>query len=312
MADLLITGADGQVGWELARRAAAAGLDAVAVNRAGLDIADRAAVARVMAQVAPRVVANAAAYTGVDAAETEADRAFAVNRDGPGFLGDACAAAGALLVHISTDYVFDGTKPGAYGEDDATAPLGVYGASKLAGEEAVRASGARHVILRTSWVYGVHGRNFVKTMLRLGGERDRLGVVDDQHGCPTFAGDLADAVLALASRELAGGFAPGGLGTFHCAGQGATTWCGLARRIFQLAGPHLPHIPVVDAIATADYPTPARRPANSVLDCARLAQAHGLALRPWPDALAEMLDAVLAGTESRAATPQLQRQSGSP
>lgn len=312
MADLLITGADGQVGWELARRAKAAGLDAVALGRAGLDIADRAAVMRVVAETEPRVVVNAAAYTGVDQAEREADLAYAVNRDGPGLLGAACAGTGALMVHISTDYVFDGTKPGAYQEDDATAPLGVYGTSKLAGEAAVRTSGARHVILRTSWVYGIHGRNFVKTMLRLAAERERLGVVDDQRGCPTFAGDLAGAVLALAKRELAGGLAPGGLGTFHCAGQGATTWCGFAREIFRRAGSSLPRVPVVDAIATADYPTPARRPANSVLDCGRLAAIHGLALRPWPDALAEMLGTVLAGAEDAPAAPHLQRQSGSP
>ncbi|MCB9957443.1 MAG: dTDP-4-dehydrorhamnose reductase [Rhodospirillaceae bacterium] len=312
MADLLITGADGQVGWELARRAKAAGLDAVALGRAGLDIADRTAVARVVAEAAPRVVVNAAAYTGVDQAEREPDLVYAVNRDGPGFLGAACAGPGALLVHISTDYVFDGSNPAAYGEGDATAPLGVYGASKLAGEAAVGTSGARHVILRTSWVYGVHGRNFVKTMLRLAAERERLGVVDDQRGCPTFAGDLADALLALATRELAGGLPPDGLGTFHCAGQGATTWCGFARAIFRLVASALPRVPVVDAITTADYPTAARRPANSVLDCGRLAAVHGLALRPWPDALAEMLGTFLAGVEDAPAERHVQPQSGSP
>lgn len=289
MVDVLLTGADGQLGWEIARRAG--DLAVHAANRAALDITDPAAVDRMVATVDPRLVINAAAFTAVDKAETEAEAAQAVNRDGPAHLAAACARRDIPLIHVSTDYVFDGTKTGPYTEDDPVAPLGVYGASKLAGEAAVRAALARHVIVRTAWVYGVHGHNFVKTMLRVGADRDTLRVVDDQHGCPTFAGDLADALLTIARRLIAG---DGAYGTFHCTGSGATTWCGFARRMFELAGPRLARTPTVEAITTADYPTPARRPANSVLDGTRLAQTYGLRLRPWEDALADMLDQVLA------------------
>ncbi len=289
--DLLLTGANGQVGWEIARRAKGATLRAF--DRAGLDISQRDAVMAVVAATRPKVVINAGAYTAVDKAESERDAAFAINRDGPANLAEACANTGAMLVHISTDYVFDGTKTGAYVETDATSPLGVYGASKLAGEEAVRAGTPRHVILRTAWVHGIHGNNFVKTMLRLAKERDTLRVVDDQHGCPTFAGDLAEAILAIAQRAIAGTVPADGHGTFHCVGAGETTWCGFARKIVAEAAPHLGKQPKVDAIATADYPTPAKRPANSVLDCAKLARVYGLALRRWEDGLAEMLTGTL-------------------
>ncbi|MFC5355640.1 dTDP-4-dehydrorhamnose reductase [Azospirillum himalayense] len=298
MVRLLLTGADGQLGWEVARRAAPAGIACRSTGRATLDITDRDAVRRLVREAAPSVVVNAAAYTAVDKAEADADAAYAVNRDGPAHLAEACADAGVPLIHVSTDYVFDGSKPTPYREDDPVAPLGVYGASKLAGEEAVRRLCPRHVILRTAWVYGVHGHNFVKTMLRLGRERDRLRVVDDQRGCPTFAGDLADTLLALAERldVTAGAMPAEGFGTFHATGQGATSWCGFARRIFELAAPHLAKVPHVEAITTADFPTPARRPANSVLDCGRLARVHGLTLRPWEMALPGMLDSVLSSS----------------
>jgi dTDP-4-dehydrorhamnose reductase len=291
--DILLTGANGQVGWEVARRAQ--DLSVRALTRSDLDISDAAAVQALVAATAPRVVINATAYTAVDKAESDAATAFAVNRDGPAHLAAACARADIALVHISTDYVFDGSKTGAYVENDPVAPLGVYGASKLAGEDAVRASGVRHLILRTAWVYGVHGHNFVKTMLRLGRERDLLKVVDDQHGCPTFAGDLAEAILALSRRLIAGTVSGADHGTFHCVGQGATSWCGFARTILDRAAPHLGKHPHVEAITTADYPTPARRPANSVLDCTKLTRVHGLTLRPWQDALADMLHSTLAG-----------------
>jgi dTDP-4-dehydrorhamnose reductase len=293
-ADVLLTGANGQLGWEVARRAGGAGLDARSLAHAELDIADRAKVGEVVAAVAPKVVINAAAYTAVDKAESERERAFAVNRDGAAHLADACAAAGAALIHVSTDYVFDGTKQGAYVETDPVGPLGVYGASKLAGEEAVRARAPRHVILRTAWVYGVHGANFVKTMLRLARERPELRVVDDQRGCPTAAGDLAEAALAIAGRIVAGTVPADGFGTFHCVGDGEITWCGFAREIMAQAGPRLGKPPPsVTAITTADYPTPARRPANSVLDCGKLARVYGLSLRPWRVALAEVLNGLL-------------------
>ena len=291
MAAILLTGADGQLGWEVARQGGAA---VHATTRTALDVTNRRAVADAIGRIRPGVVVNTAAYTSVDRAEAEPQAAFAVNRDGPAHLAEACARADTPLIHISTDYVFDGSKAAPYIEDDTPAPLGVYGASKLAGEDAVRSHGPHHVILRTAWVYGVHGHNFVKTMLRLAGERAHLRVVDDQHGCPTFATDLAAAVLAVARRCHDRTLAPDGYGTFHCGGGARTTWCGFARAIFDLAGPRLGAAPSVEAIATADYPTPARRPMNSVLACDRLRRVHGIALRPWAEALPDMLDAVLS------------------
>lgn len=292
--EVLLTGAAGQLGWEVARRASARDLRAAALAHADLDITDRAMVRELVAARAPKVVVNAAAYTAVDKAESERERAFAVNRDGPAHLAEACAATGAALIHVSTDYVFDGTKRGAYVETDPVGPLGVYGASKLAGEEAVRTRAPRHIILRTAWVYGVHGANFVKTMLRLARERPELRVVDDQRGCPTAAGDLAEAVLDIAGRIARGTVPPEGFGTFHGVGSGEVTWCGFAREIVTQAGPRLgkPPPPVV-AITTAEYPTPARRPANSVLDCGKLARVYGLSLRHWRAALADVLDDLL-------------------
>lgn len=290
--DILLTGARGQVGWEVARRARAAGLTVQACGHAELDITQQDAVTRAVESAAPKAVINPGAYTAVDRAESERDAAFAVNRDGPKYLAEACARAGVPLIHISTDYVFDGTKTFAYVEDDRVAPLGVYGASKLAGEDAVRASGAQHVILRTAWVYGIEGNNFVKTMIRLGRERDTLRVVADQRGCPTFAGDLADAILAV-FRNVTAEPKPDVWGTFHCVNSQPTTWNAFARQIFELAAPKLGRKPTVEAITTAEYPTPAKRPANSVLDCGKIKRIHGIALRPWPPALEEMLNAIL-------------------
>ena len=296
--DILLTGARGQLGSELFRRAA--GLSVHAVDRDGLDISDRASVMQAVERLTPKAVINAAAYTAVDKAEGDVDAAYAVNRGGPAHLAEVCAAQGIPMIHVSTDYVFDGSRSGAYREDDAVAPLGVYGESKLAGEDAVRGTLSRHVILRTAWVYGIDGHNFVKTMLRVGAERDALKVIDDQHGCPTFAGDLAEVGLIIARQMIDGTVPAGGFGTFHCTGRGTTTWCGFARKIFDLAGPRLPKVPTVEAITTAEYPTPAKRPANSVLDCSRLEQVYGIRLRPWEAALAEMLDAVLTETEDTA------------
>lgn len=288
MADILVTGANGQLGWEISRRAG--GRSIIALHRNDLDITNRDAVGKAVAEWSPKVVINAAAYTAVDKAESDPDTAFAVNRDGPAHLAEACAARGIALIHISTDYVFDGSQERGYRESDPVAPLGIYGKSKLAGEEAVRSALQQHIILRTAWVYGIHGQNFVKTMLRLGAERDQLRVVDDQHGCPTFAGDLADAVLIIAERILRGTVQQSGYGTFHCTGSGATTWCGFARKIFEIAAPHLPHNPAVEAIMTAQYPTPAVRPANSVLDCSLLDAVYGIRLRHWEEALVDMLN----------------------
>lgn len=292
--DILLTGADGQVGWEITRRAAGANASVQALTRADLDITDSKAVHRVIAAAAPRLVINAAAYTAVDKAEAEKDIAFAVNRDGPAHIAAVCAARSVPLIHISTDYVFDGRKNTPYVEEDATEPLGVYGESKLAGECAVRAFLDRHVIVRSSWIYGVHGHNFVKTMLRLSEERRILRVVDDQRGCPTFAGDLADALLALARRLTQENLPDQAYGTFHCAGEGVATWCEFAKRIFGIAEPTLKRVPDVKAITTAEYPTPARRPANSALNSAKLERIHGIKLRPWEDALTDMLGETLS------------------
>ena len=289
MAHVLLTGANGQLGREVARGARSLGLSVEAADRGQLDVTDRQAVSEAVRAVHPKVVINAAAYTAVDRAEVEPTPAYAVNRDGSLHLAEACERVGAMLIHVSTDYVFDGCKDGSYREDDPPNPLGIYGASKLAGEEAIRGTLAQHVILRTSWVYGQHGRNFVNTMLRLGSERGRLEVVDDQQGCPTYAGDLAGAVLAIARLHIQRGLSSRECGTFHCAGEGWTTWYGFALRIFAEAGARLDRLPTVHAITTAKYPTAAKRPINSVLDCSRLRQVHGLMLRPWEDALAEML-----------------------
>jgi dTDP-4-dehydrorhamnose reductase len=289
MADIFLTGSRGQLGFEVTRRASGFGLTVQGMDVDELDIRDAEAVDRVLAAARPRIVVNAAAHTAVDRAESEADLAFAINRDGPAHLAAACARAGIPLIHVSTDYVFDGSKTGPYVESDPIAPLGVYGTSKAAGEAAVRDTLPQHVILRTAWVYGVHGNNFVKTMLRVGKARDVLRVVDDQHGCPTHAGDLATAALTLARRAIDGTMPTEGWGTFHCTGTGATTWCGFAREIFRLAAPRLDRVPSVEAITTSEYPTPAARPANSVLDCGRLESVHAIRLRPWQGALAEML-----------------------
>ena len=281
---ILVTGANGQVGWELARRGAALGVRAF--DHAALDITDAAQVQTAIAAAKPGVVINAAAYTAVDKAESEREKAFLVNELGPRNLAQACAAQDIPLIHISTDYVFDGAKTAPYVESDPVSPLGVYGASKLAGERAILEAGAKAVILRTAWVFGAHGNNFVKTMLRLGAERDALRIVNDQKGCPTAAGDLAEAILKIAAR-LPGTVDPARFGIFHCVGAGPTTWFEFARAIFDAAKPA--RAPALTPITTAEYPTPARRPANSVLECGKLAAAHGITLRHWAAALAEML-----------------------
>lgn len=292
---LLVTGCAGQLGVELTRHAPGS----LGLARDGLDISDREAVGAALGAAKVEgcsVVVNAAAYTGVDKAESDSARAFAVNRDGPGNLAEACARLDLPLIHVSTDYVFDGTKTGAYVETDPIAPLGVYGASKEAGERAVRGRLNQHLILRTSWVYAGHGANFVRTMLRLAGERDELRVVDDQHGIPTSAGDIARAILAISAKLGAAReedrYIP--WGTYHYTATGPTTWCGFARVIVERAATRTGRQPKVTAISTAEFPTPARRPANSVLDCARIEQVFAPQRRPWQDGLNEVLDQLLA------------------
>ena len=291
---ILLTGANGQVGWELSNRSGQQGFEVLALDRSDLDITDPVSVRREINRSGVSLVVNAAGYTAVDEAESEPELAFAVNRDGPAYLASACEKAGIPLVHISTDYVFDGQKQGAYLETDPVSPLGVYGKSKAAGEVEVRKHLRKHLILRTSWVYGIRGHNFVQTMLRLGREREVIQVVADQHGCPTYAADLAETILRVAAHVFEGGQVH--WGTYHYCGQGVTSWHGFAEAIFKLARKYIPlKVKQTEAVTTAEYPTAAQRPANSVLDCSLFRSHFGFAPKPWNESLATMLDQVLSG-----------------
>lgn len=280
----LVLGVGGQLGHELMRAAWPAGTEVVGLAHPDFDLTRPGDVDRVMAGHEPDALVNATAYTAVDKAESEAGVAYIVNRDGPAAMAAACAARNIPLIHVSTDYVFDGTRNGAYVEDDPVCPLNVYGASKAAGETAVRLGHSRHVILRTSWVYSAYGQNFVKTMRRLGAERDELRVVADQYGAPTAAADLAAAIVAIANRAVS---APESTpwGTYHYTGGGETTWCGFAERIFQHMAATTGRRPRLTPISAAEYPTPARRPTNSRLDCTRVRTAFGVATPAWEDSL---------------------------
>ena len=274
-------------------RGASARLPVLGLARAELDIRDRSAVREAIERSKPGIVINAAGYTSVDRAESDAEAAFAVNRDGAGNLASACGTSRIPLLHISTDYVFDGRKSGAYLEDDATAPLGVYGASKLAGEESVRARLEEHVILRTSWVFSAHGANFLKTILRLARERPTLKVVRDQEGGPTPAGAIAEALLAIAAAVDRG---ERRWGTYHLCGAPATSWYGFASAILEAGAKSLGRSARVIPITTAEYPLPARRPFNSVLDCAKIKRAFGIGQPDWRGSL----PAILATLEAQA------------
>lgn len=300
---ILLFGANGQVGHELRRSLAPLG-DVVATTRRGhledgstCEIADfdmPDALPALVERIAPTLVVNAAAYTAVDKAESDRDAAFRANAEAPSRIAAACARMGIPLVHYSTDYVFDGTGTRPYREDDPTAPLGVYGESKLAGEDGIRDSGADHMILRTAWVYASHGKNFLRTMLRLGAERDSLGVVADQIGTPTSAGLIADVTASLLPH------AGTRSGTWHLTASGETSWHGFAEAIFAgaVARGMLPKAPQVNAIGTADYPTPARRPAYSRLDTSRLRSEFGVELQDWRAVCDHVLD-VVAGKSAR-------------
>jgi dTDP-4-dehydrorhamnose reductase len=284
--NLLVLGAAGQIGRELCRLSWPAPYQIVGVDRAGVDISREEAVADAVRRERPDIIINAAASTAVDRAESEPEAAFAVNAAAPGYLAAACKLARIPLIHISTDYVFDGTKQTPYREDDPVNPLGVYGRSKEAGDRAVRAVLAEHVILRTAWVYSAHGHNFVRTMLRLGSERPVLRVVADQIGSPTSAADVARAIAAIVQRLTAG---DRHFGTYHFAGAGAVSWHGFAEAIFELAAPWRGAPPRLEAVTTAEYPTPARRPSNSVLDCAHIGEVFAIHPRPWREALADVI-----------------------
>ncbi len=284
---ILVFGRAGQVASELRRAAWPSGFAVKCLGREEVDITRTDDVRRAVVGSGAAVVVNAAAYNAVDKAESEREAAFAVNRDGPAHVAQACASADVPLIHISTDYVFDGEKDGAYVEDDPVNPVSVYGASKEAGERAVRERRPAHVILRTAWVYGAHGHNFVKTMLRLGRERDELTVVADQWGCPTAAGDIAAAIVEIARQVLDRRF--NAWGTYHYCGTGVTSWHGFAEAIFDLALHYTGRRPRIKAVTTAEYSMPAWRPANSVLDCSRLTRTFGITPKPWRDSLASVI-----------------------
>jgi dTDP-4-dehydrorhamnose reductase len=290
---LLVFGAGGQLGRELGAALSARNMPASLLARQDTDIADRTAVIAAIEKARPAVIVNAAAYTKVDRAETEPQLAFRDNCEGPALLADICATQGLPLIHISTDYVFDGTKAGPYVEADPVAPLGVYGASKEAGERAVRARFDHHVILRTAWVYGIHGNNFLKTMLNLARQKDSWGVVMDQRGNPTATADLAEAVLAVAARIAAG---TASWGTYHFTGSGMATWHEFACEIVKAQAPFTGRRPDVAAITTAEYPTKTRRPANSCLDSTRFATVFGMTARPWPERTREVVAALLSAS----------------
>ena len=300
---ILLFGANGQVGHELRRSLALQG-EVIATTRSGrlddgsacetADFDRPDALHGLVERIAPGLVVNAAAYTAVDKAESDRDAAFRANAEAPSRIATACARIGIPLVHYSTDYVFDGTGTRPYREDDPNAPLGVYGESKLAGEQGIRASGANHMILRTAWVYASHGKNFLRTMLRLGAERDTLGVVADQIGTPTSARLIANVTAALLPQ------ADMRSGTWHLTASGETSWHGFAEAIFAgaVARGILPRAPQVNAIATSDYPTPARRPAYSRLDTSRLQAEFGVELPDWRVVCDHVLDEV-AGQPAR-------------
>ncbi len=290
---IAIIGSKGQLGWELVRRAEHRRYKALALDLPEIDIVQPASIKDNLSAKNLSLVINAAAYTAVDQAESEPALACAVNRDGSANLADFCEQAGLPLIHISTDYVFDGSKAGSYCEGDPVAPLGVYGQSKEAGESEVRRRIQEHLIIRTAWLYGVHGHNFVKTMLRFGKEKESMRVVDDQTGCPTFAADLANAILLMTDHILSGKETP--WGTYHYCGGGSTTWCGFAKAIFEIAKKYdVFSVREVIPITTAEYPTPVKRPTNSVLDCSKMESNFGICQRPWIQSLTDMIDEVYA------------------
>lgn len=290
---VLITGAQGQVGRALIASFADP-VQVVACDHSNLDLSNTEEIRAKIREVAPDVILNAGAYTAVDKAESEPELAMAINGRAPGVLAEEAKRADALLVHFSTDYVFDGSKDGPWSEDDPTNPLSVYGATKLAGEQAIQKAGGRFLIFRTSWVYAPVGKNFALTMLRLGRERDTLNVVDDQVGAPTTAAELARATYAICSSIFDKKFgAADWAGIYHMTCAGSVSWCGFARAIFERAPALLDgKTPRVNPIATSGYPTAAKRPHNSVLSNDKLHGRFGVRLAPWELALDEVLSSI--------------------
>lgn len=290
---VVITGANGQLGYELCRHAPA-WVELVALSSAELDITDEQAVSSELTRIDPTLIINSAAFTAVDKAETEVEKAYAVNRDGVAFLGHYAAGAGIPMLHVSTDYVFPGNASEPYTEDDVTGPTGVYGASKLAGERALLAVCPRSLIMRISWVFGSHGSNFVKTMLRVAEARSELGVVSDQQGCPTSAASVAIALWALADAYRQQGDLQWGV--YHYSGKPACSWYDFAQEIFAQAGKVglLSTLPAVNAITTDQYPTPAQRPAWSVLSSEKLHALYGVQPADWRTELTQVLEELRA------------------
>lgn len=286
---ILLIGKNGQVGWELQRTLAPVG-PVLAVDYPEIDLTDAAAARRLVLENKPSVVINAAAYTAVDKAEAETKIAQLINTLAPGVLAEAAKQVGALMVHYSTDYVFDGTKTTPYVETDPPNPLGIYGQTKLAGDQAVRSADGPHLIFRLCWVYGARGQNFLLTLQRLARERETLRVVADQFGCPTWSRLIAEATTLALRQVLAARDANATTGTYHLSAGGATNWHGFASRIVELMPETGRRCREVAAITTAEYPTPAKRPAYSVLDCGRLKKTFGIQLPDWEEGLRLVLD----------------------
>jgi dTDP-4-dehydrorhamnose reductase len=291
MTTILITGGSGQVGSALAALPWPTGTVLQYPKRDDLDLGDPRSVERWIGANRCDAIVSVGAYTAVDKAETDVAQAWMVNAVAPAILARYAGRNGIPIVHVSTDYVFDGTSPSPYLEGEPIAPIGVYGASKEGGEQGVRTGSSRHAIIRTSWVVSATGSNFIKTMLRVGAERPSLRVVDDQHGAPTSAIDLAAVLQLIVLRMLADEAAP--TGTFHYCNAGETTWCGFAREIFRLAAALGGPDPVIEAILTADYPTPARRPANSRLNCDKIIASYDVARPDWRTATASIVRELL-------------------
>ncbi len=289
---ILITGSEGQLGWELLRQAPFFNMEAVGLDLPYLDITVEPGVIEAFKEHKPDILINAAAYTNVDKAETDEKACFAVNVNGPENLAAACRNAEIPMIHISTDYVFDGTNNIPYTENDPVAPASVYGRSKAEGENGVRNILEKHIILRTSWLYGVHGHNFVKTILKLGKEKEVIGVVSDQFGSPTSAADLAETVLIIASRILT--FYEGiTFGTYNYCGEGITSWHGFAEKIIETAKQYAPVVTTqVKPLTTEEYPTKVRRPAFSALDCSRIQQNFGIIPKPWQKSLEAVIETI--------------------
>jgi dTDP-4-dehydrorhamnose reductase len=286
---ILLIGKIGQVGWEL-RRTLAPMARLVCVDFPEIDLCKADSIRRWVSEARPQIVINAAAYTAVDKAETEPDKAMKINGMAPGILAEEARKAGALMVHYSTDYIFDGAKTEPYVETDSPNPLGVYGRSKLAGDEAVRAAGCAHLIFRLCWVYGARGQNFMLTMMRLAREREKLRVVSDQVGCPTWSRLIAETTTLAVKQTIAAGHFGAFAGTYHLASSGTTSWHGFASAIAGLMPPQGKKCHQVEAISTSEYPTPAKRPAYSVLGCDKLERTFGLRLPPWEESLKQVLE----------------------